>query len=178
MGYEKVDGTNIRITFHKLEQDGTGRVEFRGRTNKAQIPPHLQAALLASIHQESFQRAFDLDKSGDAPITLYGEGFGKKIQKGGGNYGEPSFCLFDVKIGDIWMEQHFVTEVAHSMGLQRAPAPFCGILEDAVARVREGFMSHWGNFTAEGLILRPQLELYDRVGWRVIGKLKHKDFPQ
>jgi hypothetical protein len=40
----------------------------------------------------------------------------------------------------------------------------------------KGFESQWGDFIAEGIVARPQVELRDRAGHRIITKLKHKDF--
>ena len=42
--------------------------------------------------------------------------------------------------------------------------------------VRKGFKSFWGDFRAEGLVVRPGADLLDRHGNRVITKIKHKDF--
>ena len=41
---------------------------------------------------------------------------------------------------------------------------------------RQGFQSMWGNFQAEGLVVRPLVELRSRTGERVIAKIKCKDF--
>ncbi|KKL53664.1 hypothetical protein LCGC14_2273140, partial [marine sediment metagenome] len=49
------------------------------------------------------------------PITLYGEGYGARIQKGGGDYrkgGDVSFRLFDVLIGETWLRRVDVEDVA------------------------------------------------------------------
>lgn len=176
--YEKVDGTNIRVIFDPTGPTfgNGGWVEFRGRTDKAQLYAPLVDRLRELFPVEFFGDNFDLERSGDAHITLYGEGFGRKIQKGGGNYGEPDLCLFDIKIGDMWMEQAFVSELAEQAGLQRAPLVGQGNLWEAIYRVRAGFDSKWGHFDAEGLIVRPGVELQDRLGNRVIGKIKVKDF--
>lgn len=173
--YEKVDGTNIRVTyFPGLDVP----VKFAGRTDRAQIPRHLMEELEVMFGTWFFTHFFDLEKSGDAPITLYGEGFGPKIQKGGGNYGaRPDFCLFDIKIGDVWMEQAFASKLAEQAGLQRAPLVARGPLNVAIYKAQQGFNSTWGDFPAEGLIVRPPMELYDRFGKRIIGKIKTKDFP-
>lgn len=175
--YEKVDGTNMRVIFApEGPMDAKGWVEFRGRTDRAQIPAHLTERLDYLFDVDFFFEHFDLDKSGDSTITLYGEGFGPKIQSGG-KYGETvDFCLFDVRIGDMWMEQAFVSELAQQARLQRAPLVGQGTLWDAIYKTADGFLSKWGAFDAEGLIVRPGVELFDRLGNRVIGKIKLKDF--
>lgn len=181
MWQEKIDGTNIRAIYCPQ----TDIVEFRGRTDKAQIPPYLLEVLQENIDSHFFNDAFDLGKSGDAPITLYGEGFGERIQKIGHLYGPPNFCLFDVRIGDYWMDQSFVEEVAYELPSPLTSAPVVGFgpLKSAISFTERGFSSDFSNhsehgdrFPAEGLIVRPLLELLDRSGNRIIGKIKHRDF--
>jgi hypothetical protein len=51
-----------------------------------------------------------------------------------------------------------------------------GTLLEAIERVKEGFPSMIGQAQAEGMVLRPVVELTDRLGHRVITKVKHRDF--
>ena len=173
--HEKVDGANIRITYFPVEDI----IQVKGRTEKAEIPLFLLDAILDKIDNDLFQDAFDMDRVTDAPITLYGEGFGKKIQKVGHFYGEPDFCLFDITIGDFsFMEQNFVEEIAANMGLQQAPLRGFGTLQSAIDMIQHTELrSSWGDFPIEGFVLRPIIDLYDRNGNRIIGKIKKKDFP-
>jgi hypothetical protein len=187
--YEKIDGTNVRITFkpdfnYAALPFNKAEVVFCGRRDLTNAdgsykPPHFSGNLWNHVRPlytvEWFKEHFDLSMSQDAPITLYGEGFGAGIQKGGG-YGEAAFCLFDIKIGDTWMEQEFVTELAAQAGIQRAPVRGIGPLTSAIDMTRKGFDSAWGEFQAEGLIVRPLVELSYKWG-RVMGKIKTKDFP-
>ena len=68
---EKIDGTNISIVW-----DGH-KVEFHGRTERAQIPAHLVNKLndlfKGEVNEEMFEQIF-----GDTPMILYGEGYGYK----------------------------------------------------------------------------------------------------
>ena len=94
---EKVDGTNIRVMF-----DGTN-VTFGGKTDNAQIPSKLVMALYNMFPDEMMGNVFGRDF--DTFVCLYGEGYGAKIQKAGGNYRpDQSFVLFDVKIGKWWLQ--------------------------------------------------------------------------
>src|SRR5208283_5805730 len=83
---EKIDGTNIRVTFNKdaqlnsldlnpsmLSFDSVKSIRFGGKTDKAQIPPYLSAKLQELFPLEKFEQF-------DNGMTLYGEGFGEKIQ--------------------------------------------------------------------------------------------------
>ena len=110
-------------------------------------------------------------------VCLYGEGYGAKIQKGGGNYSAvPKFVLFDVKIGDWYLQREDVEDIAKKLGVDIVPIVGQGTLIEAIELVRKGQKSTWGDFTAEGLVLRPATELKTRRGDRIITKIKHKDF--
>lgn len=109
---------------------------------------------------------------------MYGEGYGHKIQKAGSNYlaDSQSFVLFDVKIGDWWLRRKDVEDVAKTLNIDTSPIVGFGTLNDAIKMTKEGFRSNWGEFIAEGLVLRPSEPVFDRKGDRVITKVKHKDF--
>ena len=110
-------------------------------------------------------------------MCLYGEGFGAKIQKGGGNYRkDQGFVLFDVVIDGIFLKREDVEDIANKLDIESVPIVGYGTLEDAVKTAKEGFCSNWGPFKAEGIVARPSVELLDRRGYRVITKIKCKDF--
>jgi ATP-dependent RNA circularization protein (DNA/RNA ligase family) len=172
---EKVDGTNIRVHWNG------GRVLFGGRTDNAQTPTFLLERLQNLFPLEENNKFIEqfgtLDPAG-AGVTLYGEGFGARIQKGGGNYiaNGVDFALFDVQVGEWWLKREDVEDVADHFGLQIVPVLAIGTLYDAIDMTRQGFNSTWGEFTAEGLVLRPTVELKNRAGRRIITKIKWKDF--
>lgn len=169
---EKVDGTNIRIIWHPE----TEVIEFKGRTDNAQIPPRLLEALNARFLNPMMLAAL---KEFDKETVFYGEGYGDRIQKVGRLYREDnSFCLFDVKVGDTFLERSIVVFVAGALRVEVAPNLGFGTLDDLVARCKERFKSHWGDFDAEGIVARPAIELKTRLGERIITKLKFKDFPR
>ena len=168
---EKVDGTNIRIMWN-----GEGIV-FGGRTDNAQIPAHLVTVLNAQFMTlpklELMKHVFAESKE----VCLYGEGYGAKIQKGGGNYRpDQGFVLFDVKIGGWWLNRDSVMDIAHELSLEIVPIIGYGMLPMMVDKTRIGFKSQWGDFQAEGIVARPAVELLNRGGKRIITKIKFKDF--
>ena len=159
---EKVDGTNIVVHF-----DEDGMPLFGGRTKKSEIPGFLMDELrgMFSVSPEM------------AGLTLYGEGYGKKIQKVGSLYLDGhSFVLFDVLSGDVWLERENVVDIAGFLGINVVPIVGSGTINEAVEFVKRGFNSTWGDFVAEGLVIRPEVELRSRRGGRIISKIKHKDF--
>ena len=165
---EKVDGTNIRVMWDA----GSKSLVFGGKTDNAQIPAKLYEKLSLMFTEEDMERVFP-----DTSVCLYGEGYGAKIQKGGGNYRQDqSFVLFDVKIDRWWLERHNVIAIAETLGIDVVPIIGNGTLFDMVEMVKKGFDSQWGAFDAEGIVARPAVELIARNGQRIITKIKHKDF--
>ena len=165
---EKVDGTNIRVIFKD------GGVTFGGRTEDAQIP----AQLVARLNERFLPLAQKLGEVfTDGSAVLYGEGYGAKIQKGGGNYrADQDFVLFDVRVGQWWLQRADVEDVAQKLGLDVVPVIGEGTLHDAVAQAKAGIRSTWGDFQAEGIVARPKTELMARSGQRLIAKIKCRDF--
>lgn len=166
---EKVDGTNIRVMF-----DGNN-VTFGGKTDKAQIPSFLVTQLNNRFMILEQRQRFK-EKFADG-VCLYGEGYGARIQKGGGNYrADQDFILFDVRIGEWWLERDACEEIAKLFGIDIVPILGYGTIHDAIKKCKDGFFSHWGQFQAEGLVLRPQVSLLARNCRRIIAKVKCKDF--
>lgn len=163
---EKVDGTNMRVQW-----DGAA-VTFAGKTDNADIPPFLLKKLQAMFPAEVFLTR-------DLPsLCLYGEGYGAKIQKGGGNYipDGVSFILFDVFVDGIWLERYNVEDIAGKLNLKVVPIVGNGKLIDGVELVRQGYASRLRATPPEGIVMRPEVELFNRKGERVISKIKKKDF--
>lgn len=170
---EKIDGTNIRINWNPSVDEKYKWVEFGGRTDKAQIPTFLYDKLQELFPVDKFLALYP-----DSSMTLYGEGYGARIQKGGGNYipDGVDFILFDVMINDHYLERANVEDIAARLGIKAVTIVGSGTLYDAVEMTREGFQSHIGTQIAEGLVMCPVVELQDRLGKRIITKIKYKDF--
>lgn len=165
---EKVDGTNIRIMF----QDG--HITFGGKTDSAQLPAQLVGCLNERFHPSMAEQLFNIF---GCDACLYGEGYGAKIQKGGGNYrADQDFVLFDVRVGDYWLRREDVEDVAKKLRLDIVPIIGEGNLHDAIKLVKGDLLSTWGNFQSEGIVARPSVELKTRAGERIIAKIKCRDF--
>lgn len=203
---EKVDGTNIRIGFNQIVDAGRAgewgvlhEPVFGGRSDNAVIPTPLMQYLEETFTTERFEKAgFEWKPPA---VTLFGEGYGPKIQGGGKYRADHSFVLFDVKIGDWWLSRENVNDIAERLGLDSVPTLGTGTLQDAIdivssgltwdkngrmrnwggvdsnnKRVFAGLKSQWGDFEAEGLVCRPIVPLFDRKGNRIICKVKSVDF--
>jgi len=169
---EKVDGTNIRVILDNRNVV-VGGISFGGKTDKAQLSSQLVNKLRSLFPSAATLKSiFDADT-----VCLYGEGYGTGIQKGGGNYShEQDFVLFDIKVGDWWLNRQDVEDVANKLGLRIEPISGEGTLYEAIHIVKNGITSTWGDFQAEGIVARPKVELATRGGNRIITKIKVRDF--
>lgn len=164
-----VHNTNIRIGFHN-----NGLV-FGGRSDNAIIPEPLLAHLGSTFILDDLLEHFDIGNSTE--VVLFGEGYGPKIQAGGGNYRkDQSFVLFDVRIGSWWLNREDVNDIANKLGIDSVPVIGYGTLKEAIDLVSDGLTSRWGDFEAEGIVARPLVQLFDRKGDRITTKIKGVDF--
>ncbi len=162
---EKIDGMNTHIIWNGKQ------VVFHGKTERAQIPSNLLSFLMDKFTTEALDRIF-----GDEVVHIFGEGYGAGIQSGGKYNLHQKMVLFDVKIGDWWLERDKLEGIANALGIEIVPIVGVGTLYDLVDIVKEGFNSQWGDFIAEGIVAKPAVSLNARNGDRIITKLKHNDF--
>lgn len=181
---EKIDGTNVRVLITMDEKGGLGSVRYEGRTDAATMPPFLTARLEELFNETTLDGVFD-------PMIkaiLYGEGYGEKIQKGGGNYRKGvSFRLIDVLVigspeQSWWLEWENVEDVARKIGIETVPVLLHdATLHEAVDAVTDPSLvafqdSGTKDYVQEGIVARTVPQLFDRRGHRVAWKLKGKDF--
>ena len=166
---EKIDGTNIRIHW-----DGHN-VEIGGRTDRAQIPKHLMDYLSATFLTPEVEELFE-QTYGEEDVMLFGEGYGAKIQNGGDYRSDVSFILFDVLIGDNWQSREWVEATAKMFGIDVVPIVLEGTIGDGIDYVMQHNNSTIGKAVMEGVVGRPKVEMKDRLGNRIIVKIKWKDF--
>lgn len=163
---EKIDGTNIRIGWD------CEIVKIGGKTDNAQLHVGLIEELNRLFPIEKFKKLYP-----EEPMTLYGEGYGAGIQKGGGRYSPvKTFILIDVLINEFWLLRNNVNDIASKLDIQSVPIIGNGTLFDMVNIIKNGLVSQWGNFVAEGIVARPEVELFARNGQRIITKIKGTDF--
>ena len=167
---EKIDGSNIRILY-----DGARNyIVYGGRTDRAQLPSQLIQNMDESGYSDVSRYR---DVFGQASATLFGEGYGAGIQKGGNYRADQAFVLFDIFVGGFWLQREDLEDVARKMGFDIVPIIGSGSLFDMYEKTMRGFPSFWNEkVIAEGIVARPKCEMLSRNGERIITKLKHKDF--
>lgn len=172
IGTEKIDGTNIGIVW-----DGH-KVSYQGRTERAQIPAHLMNKLIemfgGTVNEELFEQKF-----GEMQVILFGEGYGAKIQKGGGNYrNDVSFILFDAYLPEqnLWLKRDAIEDIAKTFGVDVVPIVYEGDIAGAVEFVKGKPKSTIGTADMEGIVCKTAVDMLDRMGRRLIVKIKVCDF--
>lgn len=169
---EKIDGTNIRIHW-----DGH-KVEIAGRTAASEIPLPLKAMLERKFLNGNMEEVFE-QLFGEKEVYIFGEGYGPGIQKGGGNYRKDvGFICFDAIVGGFYLLRDSLTGLCSSLDLDLVPDYGVGTIAEAEVMVKEGLKSHFGNFTAEGIVARPVRDLFNRCGKRIVVKIKDCDINQ
>ena len=193
---EKIDGTNIRIVVRPggisagIVAAGDSiptDVEFLGRTDKAQTPKFLLNRLAEMFPVDRLDAAIQQDVD---TVILFGEGYGARIQKGGGNYrpDDVSFRLFDIAVdalgdGDYWwLEWEAVENIAEELGIKTVPVLLRdATLAEAVDAVLTPSVTAYEDarrlgYVQEGIVARTVPQLFTRRHQRLIWKLKNKDF--
>lgn len=181
---EKIDGTNIRVHIVRDEIDlQTGQpmsFEYGGRTDNAQIPATLIKRLDEIFRSEEMaERVLEaFGYTGPVDVTLFGEGYGAGIQKGGAYIPDGvNFTVFDVKVGPWWLREDDVSDVADKLGIARVPYVGTFDIPKAVSIVMNGaFESIYGGVVPEGIVGKPFTPLFGRRGERIITKVKGCDF--
>lgn len=171
---EKADGCNTGIFW-----DGH-KVAYQGRTERAQIPAHLTNKLISIFGTDEAEEMFE-QTFGEKQVVLFGEGYGAKIQKGGGNYIPDGcdFILFDVYMpdSDTWLKRDGIEDIAKRFGIKVVPIVMTGTIEQAVKFIKTQPRSIINPaHEMEGVVGKPKVDFYDRSHNRLIVKIKVKDF--
>ncbi len=190
---EKIHGMNIRV-FYDIYEDGSHLVRFGGRTDAAQIPVFLYDKLHKLFTAEGLREVFGKkNEAGNylpVKLILFGEGFGARIQKGGGNYISDGvgFALFDIYIFESnenrhnrgwWMTRSTVFDVANKLNISQAPEGDLIYTKqeiiDMVKNKRKSLIAE-SDHIAEGIVARADPPIQFRDGNPVMFKLKVEDY--
>jgi len=126
-----------------------------------------------------------LVKYEESPIYIYGEFYGKGIQKCGGNYSkdEKRFAIFDVCEHGWWIPIDLLCDYSQKLGIELAPYIGRMTISEAEKMVMDGFKTRVPNvdnpdFIEEGIVARPVVPIKDPRGNRIIVKIKHCDYAE
>lgn len=170
--YEKIDGTNCRVTY-----DGTN-VTFNGKSDQTDFTEEQLSYLESTFTKERF------DVLNFEPFTMYGELVGPKCNHNYYNLKTHQFILFDAlrHSTKVWQGVITLTNLSGLFDIQSSQCVGIWTLRDAVKiiQTKSDNPVYCDSFTfpgkkSEGLILRPIVPLLQFNGDRVITKLKFKD---
>lgn len=118
----------------------------------------------------------------ESPIYIYGEFYGKKIQKGG-NYDKEKnrFSVFDICQQGWYVPVSMLYDYCHKLGLDVVPRIGYMTLREAEEMVMQGFKTRVENaanpdYLEEGIVARPVVPIKDPRGKRIIVKIKTCDY--
>jgi hypothetical protein len=167
---EKIHGSSAHIAFRP---ESTALNLHAGGIKGAQFASLFDQDFLITKFREMFS-----DK-----VTVYGEVYGGKIQKMSETYGkEVRFVVFDVKVGDVWLNVPKAEIVAQSLGLDfvsyiRTSTEIVALDAARDLPSEQAVKNGQGpGRKREGVVLRPLEEFRKNNGERVIAKHKAVEF--
>lgn len=180
LAFEKIDGTNMSYYWDGHE------MQIHGKTENATIPAHLLKKMEQILSPEKLAEILPIehDEEGNEKpfmVRIYGEGYGNKIQKCGKSYisNDTDFIVFDININGYWLEWDDVVELCHKLNLKHVTLIGEMTIKEAEDMVIKGFTSLSSedkNLMAEGLVLRPKIQLFNKMKERIMVKIKRCDY--
>lgn len=169
---EKVEGSSANVTWSNqnvtLSSGGASAVTF---------------ASLFDIN--ALKEKFISFGHEDAPIVIYGEVYGGKIQKMSQTYGpNMNFIGFEVKIGDIWLDVKNAEDVCKKLNIEFVPYEFGPTTvewlnaqrdADSIVAIRRGMGQ---GKMREGIVIRPPFEVIKNNEERIVTKHKRAEFSE
>jgi len=190
---------------------GTGQKAFidkiieRIKPTLAWLFPASSAKFVPDVNKNGMPQYFDIDvdhdavlylnetdkvdhagnygvKMVEAPVYIYGEFYGKKIQAGG-NYDKDNnrFAVFDICVQGWYVPKDMMMDYCVKLELPWAPYIGQMTIDEAEAMVRKGFTTRVPNpanpdYLEEGIVARPTVPIKDPRGKRIIVKIKTCDY--
>lgn len=185
---EKIHGTSAHVSIGVardaqdalvLEADGTPKVEVGFYAGGAS-----HDAFVKLFDVESLKSRF-LALGMMTKIIVHGEAYGGKMQGMSKTYGKDlKFVAFDVKVGEHWLDVPNAEDVTVKLGLEFVPynkvstdTEVLNAQRDLPSRqaVRNGILEPQ---IAEGVVLRPPIEVMTKSGARICAKHKRPEFSE
>lgn len=137
-----------------------------------------------------FNSLFDIEELADKfietgldSVTIYGEGYGGKMQGMSATYGkELKFVAFEVKIGDCWLSVPDADGFCTALGIEFVAYEKVSTDIEVLDKERDKFSRQAKrngieeDKISEGVVLRPLVELKKNNGARIMCKHKRDEF--
>lgn len=176
---EKVHGTSAHLRF---ESD---TIHFFSGGEKRET-------FVSIFDQADLGRRFaEIFHTPPTKVVVYGEAYGGKMQGMSGTYGTKArFIAFDVAINDKWLQVEHAKRLTESLGLEFVPFNLVDCTPEAlnaerdipsrigVINAQRDGVTDYVPKPAEGIVVRPVIELDYPNGSRIIAKHKRSDFSE
>lgn len=194
----KIDGTCVVVQWNGE------RVNLLGHTDKTQFNERTKSYLEGLFCTSEAETVFE-DLYGDQPVDICGEFVSKDMNENYG-HPDGHFYAFDIRngsTGKYWGRESLIEFVNRFPDIEIVPIMLIGSINDAVdwiaiakkawnasatekERNRVSFIRDdgklfdiynlFGNYDIEGLVGRPNVELYNSKNERIICKIKCSDY--
>ena len=174
---EKIDGTSGRVIY----DPNVGKVFYGGRTDRSDKNSYERLGI-AKLLEEKFTLEKMREVFPDRVVTIFMEYYGEKINSSGNLRKGVSFRIFDVQVGDLWLEWESVKDIASKFEVKTVPEYGVVSFEEAVeiAKTCTSIVAQEeigrDDIPAEGIVCRTVPLLLQRNGKRLMFKLKKKDY--
>jgi hypothetical protein len=174
---EKVHGTNSKIAWKQNPSNPSQyQLVFSSGGTKHEL-------FVSLFNKDVLTEAFKNMGITDRDIIVFGESYGGKEQGMSETYGKLNkFIVFDVKIGENWLDVPKADEFAKSLGLEfvhyrKISTDLAAIDAERDADSEQAIRNGVGpGKQREGVVLRPLIELTKNNGDRIISKHKRDEF--
>ena len=169
----KVHGTSAHVSYKKTGE--SDKLNFFSGGEK------YDNFILLFDHKKLLE---DFRAMNQEEVVVFGEAYGGKCQGMSGTYGKDlKFIAFDVKIGEHWLNVPSAEKVARKLGFdfvpwEEGPATVEWLNEQRDIPDRIATKLGLDDKPAEGIVIRPLLELKLPGGDRIIAKHKRDDFSE
>lgn len=131
--------------------------------------------LLADYDLSGLMHAMSKQDGGCHPVAILGEVFGKGVQDLDYGTTKPEFRVFDMKIGNTWLDQcgidHWCRDLPQVPVLYRGPFD-----QAALVAVRDGATTVGGTNVREGVVVRSMIPVDHPLHGRRIAKMISPDY--
>jgi len=179
---EKIDGTNIRIILTKSDNEHPRLTLIGSRKLILNQNDKSSKQYMDCLKEVNLNKLKEYFKDVDSTITIYGEGYGAGVQKGGIYSKEKNFRVFDIRIGEAYQDFKYVEKVCIDNQLNIVPIfgevdiiQYQGCLNDLNV-FTETLIKDGDGGKPEGLVYKFEPVLLNKYKERLIFKVKFKDF--
>lgn len=167
---EKIDGTNFRLYW-----DGHS-LTYAGRTDKAEFSKEQIEFIKENLANEEIEQLFE-QKFIEKEVTVYGELYGGGIKNGGlyTNGKGLGFKVFDIEIDGVFLKFEDMENYLIELGFESVPLAMVGTIQGALDYCMKFDTSLFSKAKLEGLVGKPIGDFRDRLGKRIVVKIKKRD---